>query len=384
MRFALPDRSTLRRPRAAAVMVSAALALAVTGGTVRAATAGEVTVQADGRTLTVSARSVDDAREALSRAGVPVGSHDVVTPAGPVRKGDTVTLRRAHAYTLTLDGTVSTEWSVRPTLGEALQDKLADRLSGAAIDQVTELPLFPDRISATVTTVKPATVVVSGKSRTVYSNAETVQDLLREASITLAGRDLVLPGPAARVTEGMTVHVSKLAPGQRVVTSPIPFGTVRQPTDDLYLGQTRVAVAGQAGERVTVYEDTRQDGKVVDSRVVSQTVSVPPQSRVILVGTASRPVVQPENSGDSTDHAPAGDTVWDRLAQCESSGNWQINTGNGYYGGLQFDLPTWREYGGTGYPHEHSREEQIAVAERLHAKRGFAPWPVCSRKLGLR
>ena len=79
-----------------------------------------------------------------------------------------------------------------------------------------------------------------------------------------------------------------------------------------------------------------------------------------------------------------GGTVWDRLAQCESGGNWHIATGNGYYGGLQFLPSTWRANGGTGMPHEHSREEQIRVAENLRATSGFAPWPACSRKLGLR
>lgn len=81
-----------------------------------------------------------------------------------------------------------------------------------------------------------------------------------------------------------------------------------------------------------------------------------------------------------------GDTVWDALAQCESGGNWAINTGNGYYGGLQFNLGTWQGYGGAefaAYPHEASREQQIAVAERLHAARGYAPWPACRAKLGL-
>lgn len=81
--------------------------------------------------------------------------------------------------------------------------------------------------------------------------------------------------------------------------------------------------------------------------------------------------------------APTG-SVWDRLAQCESGGNWAINTGNGYYGGLQFDLQTWHANGGSGYPHQNSRAEQIRVAENLRAARGFAPWPACSAKLGLR
>jgi hypothetical protein len=82
----------------------------------------------------------------------------------------------------------------------------------------------------------------------------------------------------------------------------------------------------------------------------------------------------------------AGNSVWDDLARCESGGNWAINTGNGYYGGLQFSLGTWQQYGGTefaAYPHEATRAEQIIVAERLRAVRGYAPWPSCRAKLGL-
>ena len=68
--------------------------------------------------------------------------------------------------------------------------------------------------------------------------------------------------------------------------------------------------------------------------------------------------------------------MWDSLAQCESGGNWAINTGNGYYGGLQFNVGTWRAYGGTGYPHQASRETQIAVATRLRdATGGYGSWP---------
>lgn len=82
----------------------------------------------------------------------------------------------------------------------------------------------------------------------------------------------------------------------------------------------------------------------------------------------------------------SGDSVWDALAKCESGGNWSINTGNGYYGGLQFSYATWQGYGGgefAEYPHEATREEQITVAERLRAARGYQPWPACRLKLGL-
>ncbi|MGW6935071.1 transglycosylase family protein [Lentzea sp. NPDC054927] len=73
---------------------------------------------------------------------------------------------------------------------------------------------------------------------------------------------------------------------------------------------------------------------------------------------------------------------WDALAQCEASGNWATNTGNGYYGGLQFTQQTWNAYGGQGNPANASREQQIAVAERVLAGQGRNAWPACSAKLG--
>ncbi len=81
--------------------------------------------------------------------------------------------------------------------------------------------------------------------------------------------------------------------------------------------------------------------------------------------------------------APAqADTDWDELAQCESSGNWAINTGNGFSGGLQFTPSTWKAFGGSGQAEDASREEQIAVAERVKAEQGMNAWPTCSKKTG--
>jgi hypothetical protein len=84
-----------------------------------------------------------------------------------------------------------------------------------------------------------------------------------------------------------------------------------------------------------------------------------------------------------TANAVPGST-WDRLAQCESSGNWSANTGNGFSGGLQFTPSTWKAFGGQGVAHQASREQQIAVAERVLKGQGWGAWPACSKKLGLR
>jgi nucleoid-associated protein YgaU len=79
----------------------------------------------------------------------------------------------------------------------------------------------------------------------------------------------------------------------------------------------------------------------------------------------------------------ASTSTWDKLANCESSGNWHINTGNGYYGGLQFSLSTWHGYGGSGNPANASKATQIRIAEKVLAGQGWGAWPSCSARLNL-
>ncbi|CAN5636133.1 hypothetical protein BH10ACT1_BH10ACT1_26470 [soil metagenome] len=100
-------------------------------------------------------------------------------------------------------------------------------------------------------------------------------------------------------------------------------------------------------------------------------VTAPPATAAPAPAPAAAPAVS--NGSD-----------WDRLAQCEAGGNWAINTGNGYYGGLQFSAQSWRAVGGSGLPHQASRETQIAMGERLRSAQGWGAWPACSAKLGLR
>jgi len=95
------------------------------------------------------------------------------------------------------------------------------------------------------------------------------------------------------------------------------------------------------------------------------------------------PTSEPSDGGYAYDD-PRGTQVWYDLAQCESGGNWSINTGNGYYGGLQFALATWESVGGSGYPHEHPAATQIDFGRTLQARQGWGAWPHCSEKLGLR
>ena len=102
---------------------------------------------------------------------------------------------------------------------------------------------------------------------------------------------------------------------------------------------------------------------------------------------ASHTYTAPARAAAQATPVVADGSVWDALARCESGGNWAINTGNGYYGGLQFNYSTWLSNGGGAYAERAdlaTREQQIDIASRLQAARGWSPWPACSSSLGLR
>ena len=143
----------------------------------------------------------------------------------------------------------------------------------------------------------------------------------------------------------------------------VPAPVEKVKTNALYEGQSKVVTAGAPGVRDVTYRVVRRNGKVVRRVVISQDVTTEPTTKVVKVGTKPTP--------------ESANPVWDRLAQCEAGGNWHINTGNGYYGGLQFDYGSWRANGGADFAPRAdlaSRAEQITVANRYYAKAGLAPW----------
>ncbi|MDQ1044252.1 transglycosylase family protein [Streptomyces sp. V4I2] len=107
------------------------------------------------------------------------------------------------------------------------------------------------------------------------------------------------------------------------------------------------------------------------------------RTTAVLAGAA---LLAPLGLLAATGNAAAADGgVWDRIAQCESGGNWHINTGNGYYGGLQFSASTWRGYGGTAYAptaDQATKSQQIAVATKVQQAQGWGAWPTCSARAG--
>ncbi|MGX1269057.1 LysM peptidoglycan-binding domain-containing protein [Streptomyces phaeoluteigriseus] len=118
--------------------------------------------------------------------------------------------------------------------------------------------------------------------------------------------------------------------------------------------------------------NTRVDARAAKARTTA-----------VLAGAALLAPLGLLAAGANAAAADAG--VWDRIARCESGGNWHINTGNGYYGGLQFSASTWRAFGGTAYAptaDRATREQQIAVATKVQRSQGWGAWPTCSTRAG--
>lgn len=113
------------------------------------------------------------------------------------------------------------------------------------------------------------------------------------------------------------------------------------------------------------------------------TYSTAARRGVTLAAVSIAGVALSASAANAAVPASAPASTWDSLAQCESGGNWGINTGNGYAGGLQFSPSTWAAYGGAGSAANASREQQIAVAEKVQAGQGWGAWPACAAKLGL-
>lgn len=122
-------------------------------------------------------------------------------------------------------------------------------------------------------------------------------------------------------------------------------------------------------------------------QLTSRPLPIVPVAAVVTQKQATNPNKQQPRRAAAQPQAvssPTNGNVWDQLAKCESGGNWSINTGNGYAGGLQFSQSSWKAVGGSGLASQASREEQIARAESLKARQGWGAWPACSSKLGLR
>ena len=361
------------------VVAAGATALALAGTTFGYANLNKaVTLSVDGQTTDVRT-AANTVGAVLESRGIEVNSHDVVAPSvnTKVQDGTRIAVKFGRQVTFTVDGAAQTIWTTAVTVDDALNALSVD-LAGAELSTSRGSAIGRQGLTIVIATQKKIIIVDAGKKRTITTTGQTLADALAAAKIKVDEDDKLSASPDTRLVDGKKFTFTQVDVSSKTKRIKVDFDTVRKKSSKLKKGVTKIDTAGVRGVRAITYELVRHNGKIVKRVKIKSRLLSKPKSEVILVGT--KKTTTSKSSGSST---PSG-SVWDKLAKCESGGNWSINTGNGYYGGLQFSLSTWRAYGGSGLPSNASREQQIAIAKKLQADAGWGAWPACSAKLGLR
>jgi resuscitation-promoting factor RpfB len=362
------------------VVAAGATTLALAGTTFGYANLNkDVTLSVDGQTSHVRT-SADSVSALLKSKGIEVTGHDVVAPSmdAKVEDGTRVAVKFGRQVTFTIDGAQQTVWTTATTVDDALS-ALGIDLAGAKLSTSRSSSIGRQGLAIIIGTQKTVIIIDEGKKRTITTTGLTLADALAAAKISVDDDDKLSASPTTRLVDGTKFTFIRVDITSKTKKVKVDFSTDRKKSSTLKKGVTKIDTPGVAGVRAVTYRLVRHNGEIVKRTKIKSKLIKKPVTKVILVGTKTTTTAK-KSSGSST---PSG-SVWDKLAQCESGGNWSINTGNGYYGGLQFSLSTWRAYGGSGYPHKASREEQIRIAKKVQAADGWGAWPACTSKLGLR
>jgi resuscitation-promoting factor RpfB len=408
------------RKRIALIGVNLAIVLAVVGGTVAYASMSKtVTLSIDGQAEEVRTFA-DDVEGLLEEEGVDIGEHDVVAPGvdSELDEGTKIAVRYGRQLTVTKDGETKTYWVTATNVDDALDQLNLRVVDAAELSASRSAEIGREGLDIVISTPKRVTLVVGDETKQMTTAAPTVGEVLAEADVKLSRYDTLAagvreeapriedgaPGSVDRtvsraalsqvetksvnadepVVEGMRIEVTRIGIKVQTVKVSVPFETIVRHDNGMFEGKVRVKRGGDEGAKRVTYRIKTVNGDVA-KRVVLKSVPLDkPRPRIEIHGTKERPEPEPAPAPDYSD----GSTVWDELAECESGGNWAINTGNGYYGGLQFSYDTWQAYGGGAYaeyPHEASREEQIAIAIKVRDANGgsYGSWPACAAELGL-
>ena len=337
-----------------------------------------VTLSVDGKASTVHAFG-STVGDILEKQDIAIREHDVVVPAPgtQVSDGQKIVVRYGRKLTVTIDGRTRDYWTTATTVAAALQE-LGIRADSAKLSASRSMSLGRQGLALSVTTPKDVVVRVDGKNRTATTTGATVADVLTELNVTKDADDRVQPAATTAVTAGLKIAVLRVTSTQVKETKAVPAPVTRKSDSSLYEGQTKTLKAGSDGAKIVTYKVVKVDGKVESKKAIASRITQAPVGAVVAVGTKARPTAT-RDAGNTSGAGInlANEAMWDRIAQCESGGNWSINTGNGYYGGLQFATASWLANGGDDFAPRAdlaSRAEQITVANRYYAKAGLSPW----------
>ncbi|CAB0499786.1 hypothetical protein CIP107502_00780 [Corynebacterium diphtheriae] len=363
----------------------------VAGGVIASLAVGGVTAQQLKKDITVDlngehislatfSRDVDGV---LRQAGVNVGEKDLVYPAPSetVADNDTVTVRTSKQVSVVIDG-VKKDVTTNAITVEELFSQLNDvpaALSSASLNVEKGARIPAEGMALDVVTPKIISLTTGDKTVFTQIAAATVADVLKERGIDVDADDVVMPALDTAVSKDMNIKVDKVDSREEKITEKFDEPATYIEDAEQLEGEETLVTPGTQGERTVTRKIVTVNGVETSNEVVNEEIITPGVAAAIKRG-AKKPTT-------ASAAAVASGSVWDQLAQCESGGNWSINTGNGFTGGLQFVDSTWLGLGGGVYaPQAYlaTREQQIAIAEKVLAAQGWGAWPACTAKLGLR
>lgn len=362
----------LEKSRAMRVVLAATLVALAGGGAVALASHKTVMLDVDGTSTTVTTMK-SRVGDIVKENGITVGDRDEVSPpAGDrIATDGTIVLHRGRPLRISVDGRQEREvWTTATTIDQALAQLKMTDIAPVANDPGAHVPLAG--MALPVVSAKTVVIDDAGALRTVRLAAPTVGTFLFAAGAPLIERDTVEPPPSAPVVDGMALRVTRMRIEKVTERIPLEPGARRIEDPTMNMSRKVIEETGAPGVQDVTYDVTIVNGVETGRLPVSSVVIAPARDAVVRVGAKPGTEVPPVANGDR----------WDAIAACESTGNWSINTGNGYYGGVQFDQSTWERNGGLRYASRAdlaTREEQIAIAEVTRARQGWGAWPVCGR-----
>lgn len=357
------------------LLVGAMLLALVFAGGYAVAAHKTVTLTVDGAPMTVQTMK-SKVIDIVEENGFEVGDRDDLFPAAEqtVNPNDNIVLRRSRPLQISLDGQGSQQvWTTASTVDEALKQLQMTDKAPAAASRGSRVPLAG--MSLPVVSAKTVQLNDAGVLRTVRLAAANVAGLLEAAGVPLQQSDKVVPAPSSPVVDGMRIDVTRIRIEK--VTERVPLQPGDKRIEDVAMNMSRQVVEdpGSPGIQDVTFSVAKVNGIETGRLPVANVVITPARDGVLRVGAKPGTEVPPVQNG----------ATWDALARCEAGGNWAINNGNGYYGGVQFDQNTWERNGGLRYAARAdlaTREEQIAIAEVTRARQGWGAWPTCSARLG--
>jgi uncharacterized protein YabE (DUF348 family) len=342
-----------------------------------------VTLNVDGRVSSVQTFG-GTVGQVVKGANLELQGSDRITPAADshVRDGSVINVNLAKAVTVSLDGAERTISTTSPTVEGLVTELGVASASELSVPKSAQLAVSGSFVS--ISTPKSVSIVADGKADKTTTTAANVGQLLADAGLTLGASDRVSQPGNAPVVNDMVIKVSRVDVSQTAeAAEAVPFETLTTEDAGLTAGEKKVTQAGVAGSISKSFKLVLVDGREASRTLMSQSVSTQPVTEKITIGTKPKPKPKPAAEAATGANTGAGapammnEAMWNKIAQCESTGNWSINNGNGYYGGLQFDIRTWLGSGGGAYAPNASlatKAQQIDIANRVYAQRGLQPW----------